>query len=558
MNRNVLKPWDEIVDFVAIGSGIGGLSGAIVAHDWGLRALVLEKAETVGGVSAYSGGELWVGGSHLQAAAGIEDSEEDAFQYVQEISAGYNDPRMTRSFCVHAPIALAYFEEKAGVQWRLVRGFPDYYYPEMPHSSADGRYIEVAPFPGASLGPEWQRTVHLSPQSLSGVTHPEMFAQGGLSNFPNWDMTTIEGRWERDERTLGPGLGASFVKAALDRAIPIYAGTPAEELVTEGGRVVGVRALRQGQDYFIKAECGVLIAAGAYDWNDGAHRNYDMVPDIKSASPPSVTGDGIVLAASIGARVAQVPVPVTCGYRIPGEEHEGSPLWRLAGVPLGVPHSIVVNRKGRRFGDESFSRSLGFALKTIDGGTQEHPNYPFWVIQDSQARDRYDFGPFTKGTEIPENVATKAGTLRELAEKLGIDGDGLEAEVERFNGFVTTGIDEDFNRGGKVWSRKNSGDLSVAGNPNLGTIVKGPFYAVRLYPINIGLSNAGLAADTQNRVLNYRDQPIEGLYTAGNSMAMIEFGASYNSGQGNTRGMVGGYLAARHAAGDPSTALSEA
>ncbi|GAA3007649.1 FAD-dependent oxidoreductase [Microbacterium aurantiacum] len=546
--------WDETTDFLSIGSGIGGLAGAIVAHDWGMRALVIEKAATVGGVSTYSGGEIWVGGSHLQADAGIEDSEESAFEYIREIGAGYNDDLMTRNYCVHAPIALRYFEENANIAWRLIPDFPDYYYPQVPHATAGGRYIEVAPFAASSLG-EWQTRVHLSPQSLSGVTHPEMFAQGGLSHLPRWDMSTIEGRWERDERTMGPGLGASFAKAAIDRGIPILTETPAQELITEQGRVVGVRATRDDRDYFIRAERGVLIAAGAYDWNEAAHRTYDMVPDIKSASPPSVTGDGIVLGGAVGAKLTQVPVPVTCGYRVPGEEHEGRQLWRIAGIPLGVPHSIVVNRRGRRFGDESFSRSLGFALKTIDGGTPHHPNYPFWVIQDAQARAKYDFGPFRAGAELPSEVATTAPTLRELADALGIDPDGLEDEVRRFNGFVEVGTDGDFGRGEKGWSRMNSGDRDVEGNPNLGALTQGPFTAVRLYPLNIGLSNAGLAADVHNRVLNYRDQPIVGLYTAGNSMTMIEFGAGYNSGQGNTRGMLGGYLAARHAAGDPSPAL---
>lgn len=548
--------WDEVTDFLSIGSGIGGLSGAIVAHDWGLRTIIVEKAATIGGVSTYSGGELWVGGSHLEAAAGVDDSVEDAYEYIREISAGYNDDQMTRNFCVHAPIALKYFEDEADIAWRLIHDFPDYYHPQVPHAAAQGRYIEVAPFPASTLG-DWQETVHLSPQSLSGVTHPEMFAQGGLVNFPRWDMSTIHGRWERDERTLGPGMGASFAKAALDRGIPVMLETPAQQLIVDRGRVVGVRATRDGADYFIKAERGVLIAAGAYDWNEAAHRNYDLVPDIKSASPPSVTGDGIVLGGSVGAKITQVPVPVTCGYRIPGEEHEGHPFWRIAGIPLGVPHSIVVNRQGRRFGDESFSRSLGFALKTIDGGSQQHVNYPFWVIQDARARAKYDFGPFPAGAAIPDDVATTADTLTELAEAIGVDPAGLEDEVRRFNGFVDAGVDEDFGRGEKSWSRKNSGDRSLPGNPNLGALEQGPFVAVRLYPLNIGLSNAGLAADVHNRVLDFRDEPIEGLYAAGNSMTMIEFGAGYNSGQGNARGMLGGYLAARHAADDPSTALDQ-
>ncbi|MCW2529279.1 MAG: hypothetical protein JWM76_4139 [Pseudonocardiales bacterium] len=549
--------WNDQVDFLSIGSGIGGLSGAIVAHDWGLSAMVMEKAPTVGGVTSYSYGEMWVGGNHLQAGVGIEDSAERAFNYIKTLGMGYADDALIRNLCVHSQIVLRYFEEKAGLEWRMIRGFSDYYYPENPDAAAEGRFLEAAPFPAATLGPEWQAKTHTAPQTPSGVTHAEMFLQGGPANMSGWDMSLIEQRRADDVRTLGPGLAATLVKQVLDRGVPILTATAAEELITdEAGRVVGVQARRDGQQYFVKARRGVLIAAGGYDWNTQAHLTYDLIPDVKSATVPTVTGDGIALGAGVGARLAQVPVPTTIGFHLPGETNAGEPLWRFGGVELGVPHSIMVNRRGRRFGDESFSRSIAFALKVIDGGTQEHVNYPFWVIQDSQAREKYNFGSIKAGDEFPEGFAIVADTLRELAQKTGIDSDGLEAEVERFNGYVITGIDPDFRRGEKAWSNHNSGDHRLSGNPNLGSLEKAPFYAIRQYPVSIGLSSVGVSADTHSRAKNYRDGVVDGLYVAGNSMAMTDLGAGYTSGQANTRGMVNGYLAARHAAGDPSPELS--
>jgi 3-oxosteroid 1-dehydrogenase len=547
--------WDDEVDFVSIGSGIGGLSGAIAAHDWGLSALVLEKAPTLGGVTSYSYGELWAGGNHLQLDAGIDDSIERAIAYISRLGMGYADEKLIRNFCVHTPLVLRWFEENAGIKWRIIRGFGDYYYPQDPNAAAEGRFLETEPFPAASLG-EWQTRTHTAPQTPTGVTHAEMFLQGGAANMRNWDQELISGRRERDERTLGPGLAAAFVKATIDRGIPLHTSTPAEDLITQDGRVVGLRAVRDGRDWFIRARKGVLVAAGGYDWNEQAHLTYDLVPDIKSATVPSVTGDGIALGAGIGARLAQVPMPTTIGFHLPGEDtNDGRPLWRFGGVELGVPHSIMVNRKGKRFGDESFSRSIAFALKVIDGSTQEQVNYPFWVIQDSQARERYNFGSVPAGAEFPEGFAVQADTLHELAELVGIDPVGLEAEVERFNGFVETGVDEDFARGTKAWSNHNSGDHSYPGNPNLGVVGKPPFYAIRQYPVSIGLSSVGLAADQHSRAQNYKGGAVEGLYVAGNSMAMTDLGAGYTSGQANSRGMVNGWLAARHAAGDPSTEL---
>lgn len=548
--------WDAETDFLSIGAGIGGLSGAIVADAWGLRSMVIEKGTTVGGVTAFSGGQLWAPANHFQAALGIEDSLETGYGYIEATSAGLHDPRMARNYLVHARTALRWFEENAGVGFVAIEDFPDYYYPNAPFSHANGRYVESAPFDGTSLG-EWQHRTHQSPQMASGLTMGEAVAHGGPMAFADWDRTLFDHRREHDIRTYGPGLGAGFVKAALDRGIPLLVDTAAEELIFEDARVIGVRARRDGHDWFIRAERGVLIAAGGYDWNAAAQASFGMVPDVKGAGPSTVTGDAIRLAGLLGAQIRQVPQPLNAGFGIPGEEFDGQPLWRLGASVIGVPHAIAVNRHGRRFAEESFYRSVGFALKNIDGATMQFENYPFWAIQDSQARERYAVGPYGPGEELPEHVATRADSIRELAEKTGIDPAGLEAEVERFNRFVREGVDEDFHRGERPWSTLSFGDNAIEGNINLGTIERGPFYAVRMVPLSIGLSNAGLAADEQNRVLTWNDEPIDGLYVTGNSMAMVEFGAGYTSGYANTRGMLGGYLSARHAAGDPSSALAD-
>jgi len=554
MSAAIPEHWDLETDFVSIGSGIGGLSGAVVARSWGLDSVVIEKGPTVGGVTGYSGGQLWVPDNHHQRALGVEDSLEEGLAYINATSAGLNDEVHARNYLVHAQIVAKWFEDEAGVGFAVIPGFPDYYYPKAPHSRTDGRYLESAPFEAASLG-EWQARTHLSPQMVSGLTMGEAVEHGGNMAFAKWDRTLFDDRVAHDVRTYGPGLAANFVKAALDAGVPLFTETAAAELIRDGGRVIGVRAVREGRDWFVRARRGVLIAAGAYDWNEQAHTSFSMVPEVKAAGPASVTGDGLRLAGRLGARVAQVPQPLNAGFGIPGEQHEGAPMWRLGAAIIGVPHAIAVNRKGRRFCEESFYRSVGFALKNIDGATMEFENFPFWGIQDSQARDRYYVGPYGPGEPLPESVAITADTLRELAEKAGIDPDGLEAEVARFNGFVRAGVDEDFHRGERPWSALSFGDITIDGNSNLGTIERGPFYAIRMIPLNIGLSNVGLAGDLHNRVLDWDDQPIEGLYVAGNSMAMTEFGAGYTSGQANTRGMIGGYLAARHAAGDPSDAL---
>src|SRR5882757_7017207 len=84
--------WDLETDFVSVGSGIGGLSGAIMAHDGGCEALVLEKAPVIGGATGYSYGQVWIPANPVMLAAGLSDSVEEGKKYLDFISGGYADP----------------------------------------------------------------------------------------------------------------------------------------------------------------------------------------------------------------------------------------------------------------------------------------------------------------------------------------------------------------------------------------------------------------------------------------------------------------------------------
>src|SRR5262245_6116806 len=100
--RNLPERWDEEVDLVAIGSGIGGLSAAITAHDGGLKAVVLERSGQVGGVTALSQGQVWISGNHLARELGIEDSPESGFRYLQRLAMGYGEDEAMLNLVVHA------------------------------------------------------------------------------------------------------------------------------------------------------------------------------------------------------------------------------------------------------------------------------------------------------------------------------------------------------------------------------------------------------------------------------------------------------------------------
>ena len=309
-----------------------------------------------------------------------------------------------------------------------------------------------------------------------------------------------------------------------------------------------MKATRAGNELRVKARRGVLLATSGTDWNAELIKHHSQQLDARSVVPREITGDHIPLAGRVGAKLASVP-PWTgfLGFQVPEDTFEGDDLWRQASEAIGAPHALVVNRSGRRFGDESFPLSMNNALRVFNGATQTYPNYPCWLIVDSQFTEKYPIGPIEPGQRYPAGFAIHADTLHELAVATGIDSLGLKDQVAQFNGYAQDGRDAEFNRGGKAYSRMVSGDRNVS-NPNLGTLEKAPYYAIRLTIVYTGIASVGLVADTHGRVMNYDDEPIAGLYVAGNSMAWLDTGAGYQAGMAIGRGLIYGHLAARDAA----------
>ena len=149
---------------------------------------------------------------------------------------------------------------------------------------------------------------------------------------------------------------------------------------------------------------------------------------------------------------------------------------------------------------------------------------------------------------VADGYFTAADTVEQLAQRLNIEPGNLRETVDKMNAFSQTGRDVEFGRGSTVYQNHN-GDASAGGaNPNLGPIAVAPFYAVRLYPSDIGTS-AGLVTDDKGRVLDANNRPIDGLYACGNDMQSI-MGGTY-PGPGVTLGpaIAFAYLAASDAAG---------
>ena len=542
--------WEREVDFVAVGSGLGGLTAALHAHDLGGEVLVLEKAPKLGGVCAYSGGEVFVCNNHLMEAEGKPDDPVASRAYLDFLAGGYADKDLADVFYEQGPVAAKWVQEQAGVRWQIIADFPDYYFPHAPGTVGHGRYLEPELFEGAQLG-DWQKKTYTTPHMPPGVTHEELFAWGGLSAMPRWDFATMGERIGQDIRGMGPAMMGWFVKAAMvDRGIDAWVNSPVTELIVEGGRVIGVVTEKDGRAVRVKARRGVLLAVGGYDWNPQLAKYYEGLPEWKSMTQPYMEGDNLVLGGEIGASYAGVPsynLGMFFGYQVPGEKHEGRPLWR-ASWEGGYPHAIWVNKAGERFADESFYRDYLPRCHDWDGVNQEHPNYPPYLIIDQNYRDKYAFCSYMPGMDVPSSLLKKADTPEELGALLGIDGAGLAKSIARFNEFADGATDPDFGRGRYPWAAMMVGDRSRP-NQNMGPLDKPPYYGVRLTAVGVGVNAVGLKTDTQARVQHVRGRPIDGLYAAGNSAALLDVGAGYQSGLSSLRGLLWGWVAARHAMG---------
>lgn len=535
-------------DFLCVGGGLGGLAGAIAAHDAGLDVLVLEKSGLLGGVAAYSGGVVWVPDNHLQADAGYPDTLDAAAAYLDWLTpTGIDvDQPLRTAYLQQARHVFEYFTEQVGIPFEVAPR-PDQYYPDAAGSLAGGRTLEVS-LPGAELG-SWQPLTRTSPLFKVGLTHTEVLSNGGPLVAYDKLSSLYATRLADDYRTHGPGLVAALVKAAqVDRGIRTHLTAPVVELWQEEGRVVGASAVIDGKAVQIRATRGVLIATGSYGHADYA-ASLEGLPDVADATPPFMTGDGLSLtdptpAATVRAGDAIIHV----GYAAPGETHSdaGAQLVRPVYRPLGCPHTIAVNRRGRRFADESFYGRFFPALRAFDPQQKEFLNYPCYLIADDRFRSRYGLPPFEPGDPWPAEMA-HADTVAELAEQIGIDPQALEEEITVFNQHVEEGNDPHFGRGEIEYARLAFGDPEYP-NPNLGTIEQPPFWALPLSFTGLGIYSMGLRIDPSGRALTRAGEPVPGLYATGNAVAYTELPSAYTGGFANGRNIIYAHAAARDAA----------
>ncbi|MFM7028246.1 MAG: FAD-binding protein [Chakrabartia sp.] len=556
--------WDKEVDTLVIGSGAGGLLSALVAAANRAEVLIVEKESQWGGTSATSGAGIWIPASDQARAAGFDDKTDDAFKYVRKLSAKNVPDTNIRAFVDNAAKMLRWVTAHTEIDYQAFP-YPDYH-AENPGGSPTGYRTHMPlPIDGKKLGKDVETLRFASPAaSLFGYLNwhfDETYIL--LFRAPRWwwHLTKSLARYwldwpfrfksRKDRRlTLGNALVGGLKLALNEKQVPLWLNTPMEELITEKGKVVGAVVRHDGKALRIKARKGVVLAAGGFDKNQSMRDEHAPLYSRAhlSGGTSGNTGDTIRAGLGVGAQTLNMQsawaAPV---FYVPGEDRG-----RLCTIERALPGSMMVNQKGERYLNEAASYHI--VGQIMARREKEHGDAsPSWFVFDHRYRHSYPVGPlypimpdwFQRG-EV-RGILKKGRTVEELADAMGVPAATLAATFNRYNDYAARGEDPDFHRGEAAYD-KMYGDPRVAPNPCLRPLDKGPFYAMPIYPGDIG-TNGGLLTDDQARVLDTKGKVIPGLYAIGNNAASA-MGESY-PGAGVTIGpaMTFGYLAARHMTG---------
>jgi 3-oxosteroid 1-dehydrogenase len=359
----------------------------------------------------------------------------------------------------------------------------------------------------------------------------------------------------RDRRlVLGGALVGALRRSMLDRNMPLWLNTPFESFITDdAGAVTGVIAKRDGVSARIRARKGVILASGGFEKSEEMRKQYlDQPTDPRwSAGSPGNTGEVIRIAAEqLGAGLEFMDE----GWWGPTVMMPGEPQARMLIIEKNLPGSIIVNRAGKRFVNESSSYTK--VIRGIFAANRPgEESIPAYMIFDATYRGRFPIGPMLPSNFQPDwavsssvkEAIPSAPDVRTLAGKLGIDPEGLAKTVSDFNGYARNGKDPDFQRGDANYDRYYGYPHELP-NPCLGPLDKAPFYGVRIYPGELG-TKGGVAVDARARALRADGSVIEGLYAIGNCSSPVTGSTYPASGSTLAPAMVFGYVAGADVAG---------
>ncbi|MET4386229.1 succinate dehydrogenase/fumarate reductase flavoprotein subunit [Bradyrhizobium sp. F1.4.3] len=564
-DHNAIETYE--CDVLVAGSGASGMSAAITARYRGLDVLIVEKEPRFGGTTARSGGWLWIPGTSLARAYGIEETPDQARTYLRHEAGNNFDAARVDAFLSAGPEAVDFFTTKTALRFDMPLVFPDYH-AEAPGGAQGGRSMVTRPFDGRELG-DLIKTLGMPLPELtvfgmmlgSGkeiihfmrVTKSLTSAAYVAKRLSRHLMDVL--RYGRGMTlTNGNALAGRLAKSALDLKIPMWLSSPVRELTVGNGTVTGAIVTREGREVRVRARQGVVLACGGFPHD--VERRRKMFPHAPtgnehySPGPTGNTGDGLRLAESAGGHVedrlpnaaAWVPVSVTT-------RKDGSRGVMPHFIDRAKPGVIAVMRDGKRFANEgnSYHDFVQAMVKAAKPGEE----IAAFLVCDHKTLRKYGLGcvppfPMPLGHHLRTGYLMRGDTLEALAAKAGIDAKAFAETVAQFNVTAPQGFDAAFGKGSKAYNRYQ-GDALHGPNPCVASLENGPFYAIKMVIGDLG-TYAGIVTDENARALDAEGRVIPGLYAAGNDMASI-MGGNY-PGAGITLGpaLTFGYIAGRHLA----------
>ena len=440
-----------------------------------------------------------------------------------------------------------------GIKLGRVSYWPDYY-DERPGGSTEGRTVVADIFDINALG-EWKSKLRPNfmqvPVPLETGMKVSRFktSWAGKKAIFNSALRILKQKLTGTAIvTAGAALQGRMFQAAINAGTDMRNHAAVKELIVdESGTVVGVVAEIGGKTRRIRAKSGVLVNAGGFSRNQAMRDKYQPGTSVEwTNTTPGDTGEMIEEMMRHGAAISQMEEMVGCQITLtPG----GAEVHPMIQGEISSPHSVIVDQAGMRY-----MRETGSYMKycqDVFAHDKVSPCIPSWLVFDSQFMKKYMVAGTMPGTKKPADwqgsgFLKQADTLEALAKTCGMDPGNLLASVERFNSFARTGIDKEFHRGERAYDRF-LGDPAHKPSPSMGPVEKGPFYAYKVYPGDVG-TYGGVVTDTEARVLRDDGSVIPGLYATGISTASV-MGRCY-PGAGSSVGpsFVWGYLAAKHAA----------
>ena len=568
----------EAFDVVVVGAGGAGMAAALFAAIEGASVLLVEHTGVVGGTTAWSAGTTWVPGTHHAATVNPADSLAGAARYLDNAVGERTPSALRQAFLDHGPEVVARLEANSDVHFRPYPKHPDYL-SDLGGSTLSGRALEPLPFDGRKLGDLF---------ALVRAPIPEFTVLGGMmvdrtdinhllamtrsiASFRHALKIVARHALDRLRHPRGTRLvmgnalvGRLLLSLSRHARVTLALNTSVDDIGSGAGGIDAVTLRRDGLRRRVRVRAGVVLASGGFNRHPALRQS--LLPGIDPAwcpAAPGHTGEALVLAQRLGAHHGSGALsnaywaPVSMRTRADGSRA----VFPHFVMDRAKPGMLTVNGAGRRFVNESTSYHL-FALAMQQGHGAEAA-IPAHLICDAEALRKYGLGmvrPGGKGLApfIADGYLTQAATLDDLARQLGIDATNLKASVAEMNAIAQTGVDPAFHRGETAYQR-NIGDAAWPGpNPSLGPLATAPYYAVRLYPGDIGAAT-GLATNAQAQVLGANDAPMAGLYAVGNDMHSIMGGVYTAPGITIGPGLVFASIAVRDALarrGEPSGAVS--